>query len=381
MARVADLSGNGGRFGTGAPDLGLIDPAAYAVGNIAGIYNLRPNNTRKWRYARSRVVRGLANANVACLGTSLTRGYRAGAGTNDFLKGYPNSLATLLSSTGYRATDSALFGGAAVSVGIYTANDTRVVAGGTWAPTYNVSLGGFMWSTTGAGTLAFTPTNQCDTFEIYHDRTASIGVFTAAVNAGPVLFTSSTGANGIIKTTVSSALGANTLNLAWVSGTVAICGIIGYNSLLRQVNVLNMGYVNGQASNQSSSTSYFSPMTVLPTVAPDLTIIEFMANEAINGTALATHRAEVQKIITAALATGDVMLLTSTPTSTGINQANYLGTLYELAAINDIPLIDTYTMFGSYTIMNAIGAFFDTVHPNESGYGIVAGLVNKALTL
>jgi lysophospholipase L1-like esterase len=68
-----------------------------------------------------------------------------------------------------------------------------------------------------------------------------------------------------------------------------------------------------------------------------------------------------------------VILVTPNPSNPAsyasvTTQLGYISVLYQLAAANNIVLIDTYARWGSYTSSNALSLNYDGLHPNGAGY-------------
>lgn len=84
----------------------------------------------------------------------------------------------------------------------------------------------------------------------------------------------------------------------------------------------------------------------------------------------------MQSIITAAKASGDVILVTDAPAAASeaplAQQQEYVNALSSLAQSNNVNLVNLYQLWGSYTQANANGWMANTVHPNATGYAQIA---------
>ena len=139
---------------------------------------------------------------------------------------------------------------------------------------------------------------------------------------------------------------------------------------------------------RSTGSNGWLPPASIATAAPHLTDIMLGTNDypAPTKTPIATFTANIQALITAAKASGDVRLLTPMPSSTSFahlsDQADVMNALIGLASTNSIPLINLTTRFVDYTTLAANGfAAGDGVHPNNAGRTDIArsamlGLLN-----
>ena len=84
----------------------------------------------------------------------------------------------------------------------------------------------------------------------------------------------------------------------------------------------------------------------------------------------------MQTLITAAKASGDVILMSGVPSSTTqasqAAQQSFVTALQNLAVSNSVPMLDIWTSWygasGGWTSNNALGEMYDTLHPNGRGY-------------
>lgn len=134
-----------------------------------------------------------------------------------------------------------------------------------------------------------------------------------------------------------------------------------------------MGFSGSQTHNWTASANPYDPLLLLPQLAPDLTIINLGLNDLGNGIPVSTSIANVQAIITAALKTGDVILVVPNhinPDSS--NEPAYVSSLYGLAQQNNLPLFDLTIVLGPYSLAQANGFMFDSTHPSGPGYAKIA---------
>lgn len=88
----------------------------------------------------------------------------------------------------------------------------------------------------------FTTAVACDTIKMWHPRNASLGVAGFQVDGGAVTNISQTGADGIMQTTLTFALGVHTFNFTRVSGIPTLPNAMtAYNSTMPSVQIMNAG--------------------------------------------------------------------------------------------------------------------------------------------
>lgn len=363
--------------------------------NTSGLYNFKPSNTRKIATALAKVRRLSSSAKIALIGDSTIRGTGAHATANlQWQNGIPRQLSNMLNAAatlnnGVLSSWQNLFGNGSSSASDPVLHDSRVVVSGTFAPAGVSVPGGLTFRANGAGTLSFTPTTNVNTFIVYYYQNGT-GGFTTNFDGGATITTVNVaGTKSVQTSTVTDAgsAGAHTLNIVYTSGTIFILGIEAYDSALKELRVWNWGRGGATSTYWNDSTDVYSPIPMMATAAPDAFIIDLGINDwntSGGNIALATHITNMQAIITAAKAVGDVILMSPAPSDTATissaaYQQGYVDAQRSLAVTNDIPFIDAFARFGSYTSANALGMYSDTLHPNDIGYSDQAMLVSRAL--
>lgn len=348
-------------------------------------FNVTPWTLARWRAAKAKVRNGTQNAKVLGLGDSTTRGIGGAAGTAAFLNGMLPKLATLLTAGGLQAGKETFLGSGNVTL---ASNDSRfALSGGAAQTAVNLTLGGAAFQLTNTGhTVSFTPVANCDTFDVYSIKTGGTGSFAINLDGGATLATVSgvIAGGGLVKTTVGGSLGAHTLNCVWGSGTCYVVGVVAYNSAVKEASLINGGASGALSSNFVSNTVGYDYFSGLSFYAQDLALLTCGINDWSNGVALATYLANMQTVITQLLSVGDVLICTPYPSqaSTVVDlgtQKTFVDGLYSLAKVNNVGLIDLWARFGSYEAANANGLYFDSKHPNGSGYADAADLVARTL--
>lgn len=342
----------------------------------------------RYRAARSAVLRGDRNCKIACIGDSTTRG--TGASSTGDLRQYnawPARLARLLDADGFTARHNSFFGTGVPSNDVPAFDETLEVSGFTAGGV--IVLGGLIFQVAGAGTIDWTPYHQWDTCEIGEVRLAAGGSYSHAIDGGAATTQSQAATNGFYILTKTVALGTHTLNLARVSGTARIVSGYAYNSAIKEISVMNMGYAGVRATQYAAGSAgqAYNTLAALQAIAPDLTILLFPTNDVQNGAGagetFANTISSLQSFIDTGKLTGDVILVTFVPLSTALASAtvqkDYLQPMKDLARRNRIPLVDVNALFGDYVTANAAGRMFDTLHPNGTGYADIAGLLKPML--
>jgi lysophospholipase L1-like esterase len=191
----------------------------------------------------------------------------------------------------------------------------------------------------------------------------------------------------MITQTFTTTLGNHTLNLVWASGETYAAHVIAYNSAAKEISIYNMGWGSSVANDWLGSASPWSAFNYLPTLTPDLTIIDLTINDAAAGTDIPTYKTALQSLITNVQSTGDIILMSGSPIdpiATGhslATQQAYVDAMKAVALSANVPMIDTFSLFGStWAGPNASGWMFsDGVHPDTLGYTQIAGYVNRAV--
>lgn len=374
-------------------DYGYLTPQQAAV-----LQNINASRLPKWRAAVGKVRSGTANARILCLGDSTTLGvWSAGGLTTGNMKpnAYPWQLANMLNAVGINAHANSFFGvgkgGTLITAPSNAVNDSRVTFGSGWAALATETVGGnYIIATGTTGNLAFTPTMNVDTFNIFYPiKTSGFGKFNANINGGAAtVFNQTGGASTSAYTvgTLTTTLGNNTLNINFDTAPNAVIGgVEAYDSSKKWVSVMNAGRSGARASDLLAG----DVMRNLPGLGADLHIINLGVNDWLGAVSVATFRANIQSIITTCKATGDVVLVSPFPSQVGGTyvgpaqsvQDQYVAALQELAISNNVPLVDVYNRFSSYSVSNANGMYGDGAHPNAIGYADAACAIFNAIVM
>lgn len=352
--------------------------------SLAGLYNLERGNTNRWRAARGKVKAGIANARLLCVGNSITAGFDStGVGvTNPASLSYPTQLAQILTTAAVPFSWQSWCGGQ--NIADFNFQDNRIVMG-SWT---NAGLGTFggnamQLAATGQTLTSFTPLTAVDTVEVIALRNNNTAI-TIAVDGGATLFTFNAFSVGSLSMASSGphtlgSLGNHAIQANISSaGSTYLVGMIAYNSAIKEVTVLRAGWQGATAANfNNAAWTYTDGVKV---VAPDLSLIAVTRNDASGGgEAVAPFMASYQKIITACLISGDVILVIEPMGSLApATYAPYVAAIYTLANANNLPVIDFTTLWDSYA--NISTWYADATHPNGFAYGEMARQIGQILS-
>lgn len=381
----------------------LVEPAAYPLAggltgfpsstlSDSGIFNLSASSLPHWRAAVARVRSGLGRGRIVMAGDSTTQGYAAqstASAVGDWPLSPVSGLAKLLTAN-YIQTSVASFFGDTNALGsgtTYALYDTRFTMGANWSEsTTHPILGGdwFQYDNLAVSNITFTPTTAFDTVICYNWK-ASPGTFTFNVDGGSSLGTSTGGSTGYqaLSATVSKA--THTINVVPNNnGAIFFAGILAYDSTTPSVDVIQAGFNGSTIASYLGSSQPYNAIPALQFLAPDVTIINLTINDIVaNGAAgLPAYITNMQSLITAAQASGDVILMMGVPGSSNTPAvlAAYRAALIQLAVANNAPFLDLTTRWVSYASANAIMPYGNGVHPSSVGYYDVAQAVHDVLT-
>ncbi|TPL98327.1 SGNH/GDSL hydrolase family protein [Mesorhizobium sp. B2-3-10] len=317
---------------------------------------------------------GLGRAKILCVGDSTT----AGSGGQVVSNSYPDKLKNLLASDG--AYQNNRFSDANLALSF----DTRISYGAGWATNGTKCLGGSTYrNSTTSNPIVFTPLTAFDSVDIYLYAASSVNV---TIGGGTTVTVSGGGGGAIYKKTVTVAQAGLPAGIYPVSivavGDAVYAGADCYVASTG-IDVLNVG-ASGYTSTDLATTLY-SVASVLPTIAPHLTIINVGINDYNNASPVseATYKANVQALIDAAQNAGsDVQLVIPNRigSSNAANEVAFQQYIRDLVTLNGLqPALDVGSVLGTYAAANAAGYMNDTLHPSSAGYTLIAQMFYNAL--
>lgn len=369
---------------------GLALQAKALIGSPANASNANPAVLPIWRKALGNVLAGTGYATVACIGDSTTMGAGAGSSGTSNTTGaransYPALLKKLLNGMGIPAIDENTWGDNTTpgggTAGI-TSYDPRVTFTGTsWSRTATALAGALFTNaaTSNTDALIFTPTTPCDTFVIWYVQNSGFPTFTVT-DGGTTLATINAAGSaafpGQIVTRASATTNPISIQKSSGTGTFYIGGIDAYNSATKSVRLFNWGTYGSWTTNWTGAGSPWSTLNAIQLVKPSLSIIQLGINDIRNNVSAATYQANMQSLINACKANGDVILLRFHPDNAPANASllpGYSAAQSALSVSNNIPLIDLTARFGSYSAMSSV--YWDSVHLLPAGNADVASAV------
>jgi len=343
-----------------------------------------------WTAAAAAVKGGSADARILCVGDSTTIGINA-TGNINWPCEYDYVAANLDAKV--NSHKDAFFGFSTAS-GNRVTKDTRIVATGAAIGSI-AGLGGFSCQFATAGNnIVFTPAETVDTFRVFWFYNGSVGVSIQATGGTAFAQTLTSGSgtqfgtSGLRYVDVTAAAlipgNAVTISKTGGAGTFHLVGIEARNSTVKQCFVINAGHWGSKTSDWAATNASRLPLDVInlsPSGYFSLVNIKAGINDANSAVAIATYKANLQAIITAAKGRGaDVVLETGNPLGNGTDITPYITALQELAVTNNLFLANSFANpFVSYTNANANGWMADTLHPNTSGYSQQATVLSNLL--
>jgi hypothetical protein len=372
-----------------------------------------------WKTCRANVIANTGNCLVLFIGESTTSGqgtlYSANSNDNRSTA-FPSEVSAILTAEyGINSSATSVAGDQNVgNAAAYAAYDTRTVFTNWFAADGGIITIGHegLGSGTGGGTLTFNPADtttfpsnvhNTNALEFWGAALLTAGSIAVNVNGGSTLGTinenvSSVYLHQVITTGAGAA--ANTWNFVCTPSSLGChLGVIrAYNSAVSEASMVNAGWDGATVANWNTSTSSpWDPLPAIETVAPTLCVITIYGNDAIAGTAVATYKASLQNIITACLASGDVLLDTDNvlnPTVTcsggagGLcdygTQHNYEQAIISLATTNNVPVLDYWNIMCGWTgstcargFLTGMGQAWNavlTTTPDGAHQGVAASL-------
>lgn len=314
-----------------------------------------------WRAAMARVIAGTGNGIIFTIGDSTSL-------NPSLLSSVPYQLGTLLNTAGLPTNNQSRFAS-------YASADARYSEGSWGQGTPVIGGNNVLFAiNSGAGTITFTPTINVDTFVIY-SYNGSAGAYSWTIDSGSPTTVNET--SSVVGAMASTTLGSHTLSLNWVSGGVNIVFIKAYDSSKSQIFVYNAGASGTHTADWVSTSNGLGGLCYFN---QDLTTINLGINDECQDTvSLGTYLANLQILVTKTAACGDVVLVTHHPTNPGASagggtcplnsvQANFMAGVYALAAKNNIPVIDFFNRWVSYSTSNPFGYYnVDGVHELSVG--------------
>lgn len=350
----------------------------------------------RWSAALAAHRLGQSRAKIACIGDSNTRGVGSNpsSATADLLRrSWPTVMAQELSKmpNTKAVSDSVWCDGyfGLTGSGNLGVADPRVTWETGWQshPSLFVAGGKALHypaaqSGTGRINFDFTVGNadlETDTVDVYFVKFPGYGDILLTTNnaAEFIASTNTNGASGVGKLTGTR---SSFKDMEWTiqrsSSTpdvdLIIYGVETYTAADNPISVWNMGASGSKVADWVADNQPYSFINAIQVLAPDLSIICLTTNDAAANTNGVTYRANLQTIVDKCLISGDVLLMIGIPsnveTATEEEQAAFAAIVRELAAENDLPLIDLQARWISQSAFPLRGLYFDGVHASQKGH-------------
>jgi hypothetical protein len=389
---VADVSGAVASTSIGAANgvAGLDANGCVPSGQLQktlGSLILPPSQLATFRAALNQTRLGVSNTNIAVAGDSMVFGYNGASGGS--APQWPKNLTYWLAQYLNLGVPNMQNGNFGFSNGEYFTNNPRWSLGTGWSSGYGGFGGNLVQANSTTSTpMVFTPGSAIDTFIVWYLAFSS-GSFTVTGTGGSAVTATSVNDAAIHYITVpcGSLSSSNTASFRWVSGNAFVTGAFGYNSAAPSLNIYNSGWVSSRmiSSQWNDTSDVYAPINEIATMKFPLILYEAGPNDWANGVSASTWAAGVQQIITAQKSWGgNIILFIGTPTNGTAQsvQTQYAQAMEGLAATNNIPFIDTNTIYGNYSTGLANGLYApnnDGTHFGPAGYADEARLIASYL--
>lgn len=277
--------------------------------------------------------------------------------------------------------------------GIFSVDTQRISIGSSWTTDSSIYVYGNTYkASTTTNSLSFTPAMPADKCRVWYIRQPSGGILSIGNSGVGVTNVDTAGTLGLTYydwnngTTVWS----SAFDVKYVSGgQVNVVGFETWNTNRGSVDFINTSLGATGVDDWSSTTSVYSWLNALVAMDFDLVIMAPGVNS-MPGTSLTDYQTQIETMVAALKAAStDLIMLTPVPQNPAdgthnnsvATQDSYVAINRLIAAGNNIPLVDVYDQWGSYTAMNAYGYYVDTwVHPTVKGHAMIANMVQEMLS-
>lgn len=338
---------------------------------------------------------GTRNMNIAIMEDSTGRGVDEGA--LPYNSQYPLSIAEQIASAlrgdGIASGANNWYGISGTTFNDYMIRDRRCAATGAttaFGTAVPCQGGSEVEFPTAAGTFSFTPQGQTNTADIYYQDSTAGRAFTWAVDGGSTTTITTTGANTIVKATVSlGSVGAHTIQLAWSAGFVRIYGIDCYDNTRKEATIRQWAISGGTTSNmiEDTGTPNSGRLRQLALFPPDLVIGDFgLVNSWRLNRSVANCVLDLTTLFNAIKAANADFIFIEPPFDSGsagntANQQQYVDAIAALAVSKGGIVFRTRQALVSKTASDAAGytRSSDAVHYTIAGQAWRAGLLKPVL--
>lgn len=357
--------------------------------------NLTAATTTKLLAGYQAMLAGTRNLNLAIMGDSTDRGVDETAVpyNSQYRLSLAQQLATLFAGDGLASGANNLYGISGTSFNDYMIRDSRAASTGAttaFGTAVPVQGGAEIEFPTAIGTFSFTPQANTNTADIYYQDSTAGRQFSWSVDGGAATTITTVGSNTVVKLTIPlGAVGAHTIQLAWVAGFVRIYGIDCYDNTRKEVTVRQWAISGGTSSDMVLDTGTPSSgrprqLALFPVDCAfgDLGIV----NSWRNSRSVANCTTDMNTLVDAVHAAGGDFIFCIPPFDSGstgatANQQQYVDAMYSVAAAKGCAVFNIRQAFGSKTASDAAGytSAADAVHFTIAGQAYRAGLLKPVL--
>lgn len=307
----------------------------------------------------------------------------------------PNRVAARLTALGLNSTNDDIYGTGGNTIDFIPNSDLQAfyksnfTYTGGWVQSSSTSVGGMIW-TNSTDTAAMTITvANADTCKLATLKNAGLGSMTYTVDGGAPQTLDQNAAAAFLETTIAlGSVGAHTIVLNRVAGSVFVIGFRAYDSTTRAMDIINIGRGSSLAATWVVATVPYNIRPVYANFAlgASLVVPKLMTNDCAADTLEATYKPQIQTLITDGLVGGaSMMLMTGSPTNPSTDalakQLKFRQWLKDLAMTNGLPLLDLYA-WETYAANVTNNFMWDNRHKNKAGYAaeglFVANTLNAA---
>lgn len=352
---------------------------ATSAAILPGFFNLSPLTTSKVLAGYQAMKAGTRNMNIAVMGDSTDRGVDETA--SPYNSQYPLSiaeqLASLFRADGIASGANNWYGLSGTSLNDYVIRDSRIaVTNGAVDST--VVQGGAGFALTAAGSISFTPQQNCTKADIYQYDFFAGATISWQVDGGAATNIAQVGNNTIKKTTISlGALGPHTVKLNWVSGSNSIFGIDCYDDSRKEATFRQWGTSGGTTLTMidDTGTPHAGRLTQLSNFPVDLAFGDCgIVNSWRTSRSVANSQTDLNTLIDAVHTAGGDFLLCIPPFDSGVagltaQQQSYVDMMYSVALAKNCALFDARKLLGNKAASDALGytSAADAVHWTIAG--------------
>jgi hypothetical protein len=177
------------------------------------------------------------------------------------------------------------------------------------------------------------------------------------------------------------------------AGNINVGGMRVWSSTAHKLSIMNLSIPGTHAGDWNTDagvvpSSYTAGLALL---APKVLLLKDLINAARLGVPINTMKAHWQAIIDAQIARGGQVIMIvdnqrsddpGDPQPTSIElQQTYRTAMYEIAALNNLPLIDLWIALGTWAYLNSLGLMHDVAHMFAAGNQLVAAAYLEAFKL